>query len=148
MREFGGESGAHGIYRFAVYDGLEAGDFGIAFQDLKTHADFVNAVVERLQLGRLVYNVFRRGDFAAIVQPGGDVHCFPFVFVEAEVFVQAAALFAGGARQHLGEFRNAGAVPSGVGALGVNGAGDQLDHCFKKQLLCADQGFGFQRDGR
>ena len=124
MREFGRQFRARGVFGLTRANGLETGDFGVAFQDLKTHADFVNAVVERFQLGRLVDDVFRRGDLAAIVQPGGDVQCFPFVFIETEVLVQAAVLFAGSARQHFGEFRDAGAVAAGIGTLGINRSGD------------------------
>jgi hypothetical protein len=117
-------------------DGLQAGDFGIAFEHLEAHAYFVDAVVEGFELGRLVDHVFRRRHLAAIVQPGGDVHRFPFLLAELEILVRSAAFGAGGACQHLGQFRHAGAVAAGVGALGVDGAGDQLMKA-SNSIFCA-----------
>ena len=134
-------------FRLAVGDGLQAGDFGVALQHLEAHADFVDAVVERFQLGRLVDHVFRRRHLAAVMQPGGDVHRFPFLVAELEILVRAAGFGTGGARQHLGQFGNAGAVAAGVGALGVDRPGDQLDEGLEQHFLGLDQLLALERDG-
>jgi hypothetical protein len=48
-------------------------DLGVAPEHFEAHAHFVDAVVQGLQLGGLVHHVFRAGDLAAVVQPGGDL---------------------------------------------------------------------------
>ena len=52
----------------------------IAQQDFKAHTDFVNAVVQGLQLGSLVDHMFGRRDLAAVVQPGPNAKLMPLVF--------------------------------------------------------------------
>jgi hypothetical protein len=119
-------------------NGLQAADFGIALEHFKTHPHLVDAVINGFEFGRLVDHVFRRGDLAAIMQPGRDMHGFPFFRVELEVLIRSARFGAGGPCQHLGEFRHAGAVTAGVRTFGVNRAGNQLDEGGKKLLLSLD----------
>ena len=71
----------------------------------------------------------------------------PFLGAELEILVRAAAFGAGGACQHLGQLGHAGAVAAGVGALGIDGAGDQLDKGSKELLLGLDQLLAFERNG-
>ena len=138
--------GAAPRLRPAVGDRFQAGNFGVALQYLEAHAYFVDAVVEGFQLGRLVNHVFRRRHLAAIMQPGGDVHRFPLLVAELEILERPAGFGAGSACQHLGQFRHPGAVAAGVGALGVDRAGDQLDEGFEQHFLGLDQFLAFKRD--
>jgi hypothetical protein len=108
----------------------------------------VDAVVDGFQLGGLVHHILRGGDLAAVVQPGGDVHGLPVFVVQAEVAVRPVGGVAGGAGEHLGELRHPGAVATGVGALGVDGAGHELDEGLEELLLGADQGAGLHRHRR
>ena len=128
----------------AVGNRFQAGDLGVAFEDLEAHAYFVDAVVECFELGRLVDHVFRRRHLAAIVQPGRDMDRFPLLVAELEVLERPAGLGACGACQHLGQFRHPGAVAAGVGALGVDRAGDQLNEGFEQHLLGLDQFLAFK----
>ncbi|MNF42373.1 hypothetical protein D3C84_234200 [compost metagenome] len=98
-------------------------DPGIALEDFEARADLVDAVVEGFQLGGFVDHVFRGGDFAAVVQPGGDMQGFPLV-VGRLVGHELRGLARGsGLGEHQGQCRDALAVATGIGALGVNRAG-------------------------
>ena len=145
-RSSSGQAGARFAFRRAGGDRPQAGDLGIALQDLEAHAHLVDAVVQRFELGRLVDHVLRRRHLAAVVQPGGDVHRLPILVAELEIGVGTGLLGAGGTRQHLGQFRNAGAVAAGVGALGVDRAGDELDEGLEQHLLGVDQFLALQRN--
>jgi hypothetical protein len=95
--------------------------------------------VDGLELGGLVDHVLRRGDLAAVVQPGCDVNRFPLGVVELEVPEGPVGLGAGRSREHLGQIRNACAVAPGVRALGVDGVRDDADEGFEQRLLRFDQ---------
>lgn len=87
--------------------------------------------------------------FAAIVQPGADAKLPPLFFgFEAEVgqrpFRRGIGLFC----QHQRELRDTGAMPAGVGALGVDCACQDLDHRVDQCGLRVDQVVVFQRYGR
>ncbi|MNG97360.1 hypothetical protein D3C79_564710 [compost metagenome] len=63
----------------------------------------------------------------------------PLLVAEGEVAKGALLLGAGRLRQHAGQFGHALAVASGVGALGVDGAGDELDEGLQQLLLLLQQ---------
>jgi len=98
--------------------------------------------VEGLELGGLVDHVFRGGDLAAVVQPGGDMQGFPVIVTELERGIGTAGGLAGGCRQGLGQQGHPGAVTAGVGALGIDRPGDQLHEGLKQGLLGGDQAAG------
>ncbi|MNF45355.1 hypothetical protein D3C84_264830 [compost metagenome] len=80
-------------------NGLPVADPGITLEYLEAGTDFVDAIGQGFQFRGFVDNVFRGGDLAAIVQPGGNVQRFPFIFRGLIVF--EGRCLAGGRR--LGE---------------------------------------------
>ena len=108
-------------------DGFASTQARIALEHLEAHAHLVDAVVQGFQFGGFIHHVFRRSDLAAVVQPRGDMQFFPLIFAEFEVAERPALLSTGGPCEHLGQFRHTLAVAAGIRALGVDGAGDQLD---------------------
>ena len=123
-------------------------DLRVALQHFEAGADFVNAVAQGLELGRLVDDVLGRGHLAAIVQPACDVHRLPFVLAQREVAEGSVARIARGAREHFREHRHALAMPAGVGRFGVDRGGHELDERFEERLLRGDQAAGLDRDRR
>ena len=135
--------------RDAVGNRFELRDAGVAQQDLEARAHFMNPVVDRLQLGGLVDYVFGRRHLAAIVQPGTDTEFAPLVVgLETKIRQRTFADLAGLFGQHRRQFRNALAMVAGVGALRVDGAGQDLDHRFHQFLLCRQEVVVFECDGR
>ncbi len=114
-------------------------DLGIAFEHFETRPDFVDAVANGLELGRLVDYVFGRGNLAAVVQPTRDMHCLPFVFAETEFAVRPLRCLARRARQHHRELGHALAMPAGIRRFRVNCAGDQLDESVEQVFLRLQQ---------
>jgi hypothetical protein len=124
--------------------GAQVIDLGIALEDLKTHPHLMDAVIEGFQLGGLVDDVFRGGDLAAVMQPGGDVQGFPLVGVHAEVGVGACGLAANGLCEQLHDLWDPGAMATGIGALGVDGRCHHPDEGLEQGLLGGDQFAGLQ----
>ncbi|MNQ71135.1 hypothetical protein D3C85_857970 [compost metagenome] len=60
-----------GLFRLVgtLGQGLPVIDPGIALEHFEARAYFMDAVVQRFELGGLVDHIFRRRHFAAIVQP-------------------------------------------------------------------------------
>src|SRR5690606_41174756 len=54
----------------------------------------------------------------------------------------------GGLGQHQGQLRDPLAVPAGVGALGIDRAGDQLDHGIQQLLLVEQQALAVDAQDR
>jgi len=111
---------------------FEVFDVSVATQNLKTVTDFVNAVVNGFELGSLVDNVFRRGNLAAVVQPGGNMQCIPVFGTHFEIAQRAAFFLHRGGCQQAGNDRNALAVCAGIGRLGVDGTGQNFNERFQK----------------
>ena len=73
-------------------------------------------------------------------KPGRDVELVPLVLGQVEIAEwRGSSGVAGGADQHLGQFGHALAVAAGVGGLGVDGAGDQLDEGIQQAPLGVDE---------
>ena len=123
-------------------------ELGIAPEHFEAHAYFMDAVVEGFQLGRLVHHVFGAGDLAAVVQPGSDMELIALGITQGEVGIRAAVGLHGFVQQHLGQLRHPLAMTSRVGALGVDGIGQQLDHGIEQALLSLDQLTCFDGHGR
>src|SRR5258705_377416 len=71
--------------------GAQHVDLGLALEDLETRGDVLDAVVDRLQLGRLVHHVDRRGDLAAIVQKARDLEFVAVLLRHAELCKRTGA---------------------------------------------------------
>lgn len=93
----------------------------VAAQNLKAAAYFMNAVVDGFQLGGFVNDIFRCCDFAAIMQPGGNMQRVPVVAAHFKVTQRAAVFLNGGGSQQAGNNGHALAVGSGIRRFGVNG---------------------------
>src|SRR5690606_16760908 len=127
--------------------GLPVVDPDVALEHLKARADFMDAVVDGFQFGGFVDYVFGRGDLAAIVHPGRNVQGFPVVGVGLKVGECRCVAGGGGLGEHHGEFRYALAVTAGVGAFGVDGAGDDLNEGVQQLLLFVQQPLAFNAQG-
>ncbi|MNS42195.1 hypothetical protein D3C72_745690 [compost metagenome] len=122
-------------------------DPGIALEYLEAGTDFVDTIGQGFQLRGFVDDIFRGGDLAAIVQPGGDVQCLPFIFgrlIGAEGGLLARCRRLG---EHQGQFRHALAMAAGVGAFGVDGAGQQLNEGVQQLFLPGLQALAFDAHG-
>ena len=124
---------------FASGQALPVRKLGIAPEHLEAHAHFMDSVVQGLQLGRLVHHVLGAGDLAAIMQPGGNTELVALGLGHAEVGKGAAVGLHGLVQQHLRQLRHTLAVATGIGALGIDGVGQQLDHRVQQALLGFDQ---------
>ena len=79
------------LFRFFAAP-AQIADLGVPPQDLEAHADFVDAVVDDLELGALVDDMLRGGDLAAVVQPRTDAELPPRLLgFEAKVRERRAA---------------------------------------------------------
>lgn len=63
----------------------------------------------------------------------------PLVVVQGVIGEGPGIGLAGCPGQHLGQFRHPLAMAAGVGALGVDGTGQQLDQGFEQGLLAEQQ---------
>ena len=72
---------------------------------------------------------------------------FPFLLAGGVVSELRGVALGGSARQHQGELRHALAVTAGVGALGIDGAGDQLNEGVEQLLLPGQQALAFDAQG-
>ena len=127
---------------------LQVGNFGVAPQHLKTGAHLVDAVVNDLQLGGLVHDVFGAGDLAAVVQPGAQVELVALLVAHAKVGVGAAGVGAQAVHQRGGQLGHALAVTAGVGAFGVDGVGHEADDGIEQVFLRGHQLPGFDGHGQ
>ena len=113
--------------------------FRVAPQHLKAHAHLMDAVVERLQLGRLVDDVLGAGDLATVVQPRAQAEFVALGIRHGDV---GKWTFLGLAQALHQGFRQLGhplAVAAGVRALGVDRVGQQADDGIEQLLLPFDQ---------
>lgn len=148
LLQLGSQAGARRVAVLATDYGLQAADFRITLEYFKAHPYLVDPVMNGFQFGRLVHHVFGCGDLAAVVQPGSLVQRLPVIGGQLKVPVRAMVLVAGGTCQHLGPFRDACAMATGVRALGVDRRGDKLDECLEEIFLRLDQRLAFERHRR
>ncbi|MNZ40677.1 hypothetical protein D3C78_582080 [compost metagenome] len=73
------------------------------------------------------------------MKPGRHPELVALGFAHAEVGIGAAVGLHGLVQQHLRQLRYAFAVAAGVGTLGIDGIGQQLDHGIQQALLGFDQ---------
>ena len=139
------ELGARGCAVGAVGDALPVVDLRVALEHLEAHADLVDAVVDRLQLGGLVHHVLGRGHLAAIVQPARDVQRFPLLVGQVEVLERP--FFRGARRfgEHEGELGHALAVSARVGRFGVDRPRHQTDEGVEQRLAGFEQALRLDR---
>ena len=123
----------------AGHDPPQKFDLGIALDDFEAGADLMNAIVDGLELGRLVDDEFAGGHLAAIVQPAGDFELVPLQLGQMEIAERA--LFGGIGRpgEHVGQLGDAMAMPAGIARLGVDGAGKDLEERAEQVPLRLDQ---------
>lgn len=112
---------------------------GIAPEHLEAGADLVDAVVQSLQLGRLVDYVLRAGDLAAVMQPRRDPELIAFQCVHVELRVRPTVCGNDTVHEHFRQHRHTLAVAPGIGAFGIGGISEQLDDAIEQALLGLDQ---------
>ncbi|MNJ44504.1 hypothetical protein D3C77_395590 [compost metagenome] len=113
--------------------------FGIAPEHLEAGADLMDAVVQGLQLGRLVDHVFGAGDLAAVMQPGGDPELITFHLTHAVLRIRTTLRGDDLVDEHFRQLRDSLTVTAGVRALGIRGVGQELDDGVQQALLGFDQ---------
>ena len=100
---------------------------GVAAQNFKAVANFMNAVGDGFKLGGFVNNIFRGGYFATIMQPGGNMQGIPVIGTHFKIF-ERPGIFGNGRRcQETGNDRNPLAMSAGIRRFGVDGAGQNFD---------------------
>lgn len=102
----------------------------------------MNAVVERFQLGGLVDDVLGAGDLAAVMQPGPQAELVALGVGHGDVGKRAVFGCTHAVHECFGQLGHPLAVATGVGALGVDGVGQQADDGVQQLLLAFDQAAG------
>ncbi len=128
--------------RFAFgpgHDGAQHGEFGIPANDFETRIDELDAIEDRLQLGRLVYDVNRRRHLAAVVQQAGDLEFVAILVAHGEAGQRPVAGEFNRLGQHHRQRRHALAVAAGIGRLLVDRQVDELDERLEQLLQLTDQ---------
>mgnify|MGYP004046118825 CR=1 FL=1 len=74
----------------------------------------MDAIINGFQFGRLIYDIFWRGDLTAVMQPARDMQLIPIVFREAEILETGVEGLAGRSRQQIGQLWYPLAVSAGV----------------------------------
>ena len=123
-------------------------DLGIALEHLEAGVHQIDAIQDGLQLGPLVHDVNRRGDFTAVVQQTGDFQLVHFLGSGTKILQPAPLGSAGRFGDHHRQDGNPLAVGAGIGRLVVDGDVDQPDQGFEQGLQLLDQLLVGQGDGR
>ena len=108
----------------------------------------MDPIVQGLLLGGLVHHELGGSHLAAVVQPAGDMDGLPLLLVEPELGERPLLLGTGGFGQHPGQLRHPLAMAAGVGALGVDRAGHQLDEGLQQLFLLLQQALILDGGGR
>lgn len=111
-------------------------------QHLKAHAHLMNTVVERFQLGGLVDDVLGAADLAAVMQPGPQAEFVALGIGHGDLGKRAVFGCKHAVHERFGQLRHPLTVAAGVGALGVDGVGQQTDDGVQQLLLAFDQAAG------
>ena len=124
-------------------------DLGVALEHLEARVDELDAVEDRLQLGRLVDHVHRRGDLAAVVQQAGDLELVAVALGHREIAragprsqrstASASIIVSVGTRSQW---------PPVYGRLVVDRGVDELDERLEQLLELVDQQPVGERDRR
>src|SRR6185369_8198736 len=93
---------------------LQCANFGIALEHFEASIEYVDAIVDGLQLGRLVHYMDRRGDLPAIVQHARDLQLVAIFLAHLEVCQGAHRGMVHGLREQHGELRYALTMPTRV----------------------------------
>ena len=121
---------------------------GIAFEHFKARVHQVDAVINGLQLGRLVHHMHRRRDLAAVVQQARHLQLVAVALGHVKVCQRPFGRGIGGFGQHHRQGGHTLAMPTGVGRFFVNGDVDELDERLEQAFkLRNEQPIG-QRNGR
>ena len=106
---------------------LERSDFQIALQHLEARVQEIDAVEDRLQLGRLVHDVHRRRHFSAVMQQTCYFELVSIFIAHVEISKRPVGGLVDGLGKHHGKLRHAFAVPTRVVRLLVNRGVDERD---------------------
>ena len=136
------------LHRLERHSFLQGRELGVPLQHLEARVDEMDAVVDGLELGRLVHDVHRRGDLAAVVQQARDLELVAVLVAHVEVLERAVAGFVDGLGEKHGEHRHALAVAAGVRRLLVDRAIDEVDERLEQLLELVDQHPVGERDRR
>ena len=123
-------------------------DFGVPLQDLEAGVDEVDAVVDGLQLGRLVDHMHRRRHLAAIVQQAGDLELVAVLVAHVEGRERPCARVVYGLGEHHRQLRHALAMPARVRRLLVDRGVHQVDERLEQLLQLDDEHPVGERDRR
>ena len=131
--DFGYEFGLKVLFGVNIVQALlEIFDMGIAAQDFKTIADFVNAVENGFKLGCLVDNIFRRGDLTAVMQPRGNVKRVPVIGTHFKGFEVTGGFLNGSGSKEPGNDGNPLAMAAGIRRLGIDGTRKHFNERFQE----------------
>jgi len=111
----------------------------VPFQHLEPRCDFTDAVVHLLQLGGLVHDMVRRGDFSDIVQPGRHPQLPHFILGQAGVCVMPVAAVVDGFGNLHGQAGHAPDMAAGVRRFFIDGQRDGLNESFQQGLQFKNQ---------
>ncbi|MNI59044.1 hypothetical protein D3C73_1141870 [compost metagenome] len=107
----------------------------------------MDAVVQGFQFSGFVDHVFRGRHLATVMQPGGDVQRLPLI-VRGLIAAKGRVLAGGrGLGEHQRQGRDSLAMATGVGALGIDRAGQQFDEGVQQLFLPGLQALAFDTHG-
>ena len=112
---------------FSLHHRFEVFNPGIPQQNFESCPNFMEAVVDRFQLGGLIYHIFGGGHFAAVVKPGGILKFTFFFRIQGEVGKGAGGMIYGFLTEKPRYFRNPFAVFRRIMAFCIDGAGHKPD---------------------
>jgi len=122
-----------------IEQAAQGGNLHIAFKHFKARINEADAIVNGLQLGRLVDHMHRCGDLAAVVQQTSNFQLIQVVVGHLEVGQRAAL---GGIHcigNHHRQCWHTLAVAAGVVRLLVNRQVDEIDEGFKQRFQLRNQ---------
>jgi len=119
----------------------QGADLGVAFENLEASRDEMDAIENGLELRRLVHDVFRRRDLAAVVQPARYLQLVAVVLRHPEVGERPMLRRGRGVGEHEGQLGHAPAMSAGVRRLVVDGCGDELDERLEEPSMLANEPF-------
>ncbi len=93
---------------------LLAVDDRFTFGNLESHTNLMDTISNRLELGRLVDNVFWCGDLSTVMQPRTDMQFVPFLFRKIEMGKSITGVPTRRFGQHLGQLRHPLTMPTGI----------------------------------
>jgi len=120
-------------------DRFEHRDVRIAGQHVEAHVEFVDPVMDRFELGRLVDDVYRRRDLAAVVQHAGKLQFMAITLGHMKRCERTSVGAIRGLGEHHREFGHPAAVAARVRALLVDRTVDQVDQRLEQAVQAVNQ---------